>query len=257
MPIADDLESAGKSRHLATDIYPDKQAKMKIGILRTGNTPPELAGKHGSYPEMFERLLSGNGFSFDTYCVDEGIFPAHPGDCDGWLITGSRHGVYDDLDWIAPLEEFIRQAYQANIPVAGICFGHQVMAQALGGTAEKFSGGWSVGQMLYELDGIGEISLNAMHQDQVTNRPPESKTIATSPFCQFAGLAYRDWGISYQAHPEFGDEFEKELIRLRSGSVFAPDLAQSALKSFERPNDNALIAARLAAFFKASPGGAD
>ncbi|PKP84422.1 MAG: glutamine amidotransferase, partial [Alphaproteobacteria bacterium HGW-Alphaproteobacteria-2] len=144
---------------------------MKIGILQTGHAPDELIAEHGDYPAQFRRLLAGHGFEFDDYAVVDGEFPADIHAADGWLITGSRHGVYEDHPWIPPLEEFIRRAYVEHVPLAGICFGHQIIAQALGGKAEKFAGGWAVGPQTYRLAGGGEITLNAWHQDQVTRRP--------------------------------------------------------------------------------------
>ena len=93
---------------------------MKIGILQTGHPPTELAPTHGDYPSMFERLLGGRGFTFQTWSVVDGEFPAGPQDADGWLITGSRHGVYEDHPWIAPLEALVRDIIAAGKPLVGI-----------------------------------------------------------------------------------------------------------------------------------------
>ena len=112
---------------------------MKIGILQTGLAPENLAPDLGDYPDMFAKLLDGNGFSFQTFRVVEGEFPARVTDCDGWLITGSLHGVYEDHPWIPLLERFIQDAFAARVPVVGICFGHQIVAQAMGGTVERFA----------------------------------------------------------------------------------------------------------------------
>ena len=116
-----------------------------IGILQCGQAPAELKQDMGDYPDMFVRLLDGRGFQFRTWHVEEMEFPASVHDADGWLLTGSRHGAYEDHDFIPPLERFIRDAYDAAVPMVGICFGHQIIAQALGGTVVKHPGGWSVG----------------------------------------------------------------------------------------------------------------
>ncbi|MBE9476579.1 MAG: type 1 glutamine amidotransferase, partial [Proteobacteria bacterium] len=164
---------------------------MKIGILQTGMAPAEMAGRHGEYPEMFERFLAGRGFDFQTYNTLENTFPANANEVDGWLITGSKHGAYEDHTWIAPLENLVREIYAAKIPMVGICFGHQIIAQALGGTVEKFDGGWSVGHTEYTLDNHDTpIVLNAWHQDQVIKLPKDARVIGSSDFCKYAVLAY-------------------------------------------------------------------
>lgn len=221
---------------------------MLIGILQTGYAPDGLR-EAGDYPDMFIRLLDGNGFTFRTYRVVDMEFPASASDCDGWLITGSRHGAYEDLPFIAPLEQLIRDAFAAKVPVAGICFGHQIMAQALGGKVEKYKGGWSVGPTEYDFDGQ-RLTMNAWHQDQVTAPPPGAKVIASSPFCQYAGLAYDDRGLSVQAHPEFGDAFVAGLIDTRGRGVVPEPVLDAARAKLGAPLDSAEIARRIAAFFK-------
>jgi GMP synthase-like glutamine amidotransferase len=223
---------------------------MRIGILQTGRVPAELEGRHGQYPVMFARLFDGHGFSFETFMVIDNQFPASVHDCDGWLITGSAHGAYDDLPWIPKLEEFIRQAYREEVPVAGICFGHQIMAQALGGKVEKYSGGWGVGTMRYRMVDGREYALNAMHQDQVVKRPPESEVICSSDFCENAGLAYKGKAISFQPHPEFDDHFMDELLTLRAGKSMSHEHAEQGRASLGQGTDSPLVAAEIARFFR-------
>ena len=110
---------------------------MKIGILMAGLLPDEMVAKHGQYDKLYQRFLDGNDFEYDDYRVMENQFPSSVNDADGWLITGSKHGAYEDHDWIPPLEKFLRDAHAKNVPIVGICFGHQILAQALGGTVEK------------------------------------------------------------------------------------------------------------------------
>ncbi len=114
---------------------------MLIGILQCGHFPEDLQGESGDYDAMFERLLAGENFDYATYNVVDGDFPEGPEACDGWLITGSRHGAYEDHDWIPPLEDLIRAIRDAGRPLVGVCFGHQIIAQALGGKVVKFDGG--------------------------------------------------------------------------------------------------------------------
>lgn len=223
---------------------------MLIGILQTGLAPDVLVEKSGDYPDMFETLLAGNGFTFRTYRVVDGILPASVTECDGWLITGSRHGAYEDHPWIPPLEAFIRESYAAHVPLVGICFGHQIIAQAMGGKVEKFSQGWAVGPTDYDFDGE-TITLNAWHQDQVTRKPDAAKVIASNDFCANAALLYDDRAFTVQAHPEFRPDFVDGLMQARGKGVVPQDRMDKANARLSDPLQDQTIAARIAAFFKA------
>lgn len=222
---------------------------MKIGILQTGDVPGSLVGEHGEYPSMFMRLLGGQGFKFETYKVVDNIFPESVRSCEGWLITGSVHGAYEPHAFIPPLEDFIREAYARNVPIAGICFGHQVMAQALGGKVVKFDGGWGVGHTEYQMSGARRAIL-AMHQDQVVAKPPEAEVIASNEFCENAGLAYKGKAISFQPHPEFTPEYMRDLIRYKTDQgAMSAEQAKTALEAVKDENDSGEIAAQLISFF--------
>ena len=223
---------------------------MKIGILQTGHVPEELEAAHGAYPKMFEILLAGNGFTYEAFPVVDGKFPESVRICDGWLITGSRYGAYEDHPWIPPLEKFIRNAYAADIPIVGICFGHQILAQALGGKVEKFGGLWGVGNVEYRFTDGSTARLHAMHQDQVIELPPDARVTASSTICENAALVYKGKAMSIQPHPEFTPEFMKELIRARSGTVIPKDQANPALESLEFDHNSARIGQQIADFFK-------
>ncbi len=208
---------------------------MKIGILETGRPPAGLE-QHGSYGRMFERLL-GPDFDYVVYPVIDDVLPASVDEADGWLVTGSRFGVYDPEPWIRRLEAFLRAVVAARVPLVGICFGHQVLASALGARVEKAEAGWGVGPHDYAiverpawLTGTGDrFTLNAMHQDQVLSLPPGATLLARSDFCPYAALAYDDHAISLQAHPEFDNAYERALIRLRRGTIIPEERAAPAL----------------------------
>ena len=222
---------------------------MLIGILQTGQAPDALAPQSGDYPDMFQRLLADQGLTFRTFRVLDMEFPADITDCDGWLITGSRFGAYEDHPFIPPLEAFIRAVYAAGLPMVGICFGHQIIAQALGGKVEKFSKGWSVGPTEYDFNGE-TLRLNAWHQDQVTRRPEAATVAACNDFCENAALVYGDRIFTVQAHPEFRSEFVDGLMATRGKGVVPDTLMEAARARLDQPVDAPILARRIADFFK-------
>ena len=225
---------------------------MRIGILETGFPPEELRETYGSYPEQFAKLLDGHGFEFKAWPVLTDDFPASPADADGWLITGSRFGVYEDHAWIPKLEAFVRQAVAARIPIVGICFGHQLLAQALGGKVINSDRGWGVGPNDYrDLETGKTITIVASHQDQVVEQPPATEIIAESDFCPIAGLRWTDAPvISWQPHPEMSKGFVTDLLKMRYGTTYPKDVADKALARMEDPIDSPAMGDRIARFFQ-------
>ena len=217
---------------------------MKLAILETGVPPGDLAGRFGDYPQMFAQLL-GPAFEIESFDVQAGALP-DPAAHDAFLITGSPAGVYDPLPWIGPLLDFIRAAKDAKL--VGVCFGHQAMAEALGGHVEKSEKGWGAGLHRYSLvhrelwmDSAGEIAIPASHQDQVVVQPPATEVVAASAFTPYAALSWIDRpAISFQFHPEFSIDFAKALIEKRYDHVSNPD---AAIASLDAPNDSARVGA--------------
>lgn len=221
---------------------------MKIGILQTGRSPEELRAEHGDYDAMFRTLLAGRGFDFETFAVLDGIFPASINDADGWLITGSRFGAYEDHAWIPPLEVFLRDVYANEIPIVGVCFGHQILAQALGGKVEKFAGGWSVGAHIYDSED-GPKRVMAWHQDQVTVLPKDARIIGKTDFCAHAMLAYGDTALSVQPHPEINAEYMAALLKVRA-SLLPAEILRVAEESLSSELQTTEMADMFTEFFK-------
>lgn len=222
---------------------------MKLGILKAGGPPPALEPSFGSYPEMFRRLLGEAGFEYSVYAADEGRLPAAPEDCDGYLITGSACGVYDPLPWIGELKAFLAAA-KGRAALVGICFGHQLMAEAFGGKAAKSPRGWGLGLQTYQVlsaepwmePAAAEIRLPGSHQDQVVETPPAAGVAAANDFTPFGALAYRDQpAISLQLHPEFEPAYAKALIEARRGARLGEAEADRALASYGGPDDRSQV----------------
>jgi GMP synthase-like glutamine amidotransferase len=234
---------------------------MKIGILEAGLLREEMAARFDTYPVMFADFLglAHPEFEYETISVVRGETATSIRACDGWLITGSRHGVYDNLDWMPPLQEFIRELAQAEVPLVGVCFGHQIIAAALGGEVVKSEKGWGIGLHDYRIErrhawmqsGEEHTALYAFHQDQVVRRPPGAEVFLSSEFCPYAGLSYGESIISVQAHPEFRLDYEAALLETYGGSVVPAELAATALDGMREGKlaDQAMVAGWFARFF--------
>jgi GMP synthase-like glutamine amidotransferase len=234
----------------------------RITIIETGIVSPKNRERHGSYPQMFERMI-GNAdaaVTFDTVSIPAGAPLPDIKGLEAILITGSSAGVYDDLKWIAPLEAFVREAHRSKVPMVGVCFGHQLIAQALGGTARKSEKGFGLGRHVYDIapdNGVidgARIALACSHQDQVITPPAGASTILSSAFTPHAGLLYAGGTtFSVQAHPEFTVGFALaccEMVRSKgdaSESVVAP-----AEASLAEPLESARLGSAITRFLTRS-----
>ncbi|MEO0379821.1 MAG: type 1 glutamine amidotransferase [Pseudomonadota bacterium] len=222
---------------------------MKIGILQTGHVNEQLVAENGDYSEIFPAFLADQGLSFETYAVCDGLFPDGPEMAEGWLITGSRFGAYEDWPWIAPLEQLIRDIYASDRPLVGICFGHQIIAQALGGRVEKFSGGWCIGRQDYVLNGE-TYALNAWHQDQVVAVPEGGEVISSTGFCENAAIVYGNRAFTLQPHPEINRTYLSGMLMVLGLDTVPQALRDAAIAQLDRPTHSARLADMIAQFFK-------
>ncbi len=232
---------------------------MKLTLIQPTEVPEPLRDRFGPYSTMFHRMFAPEGFEFETVRLGEGQPLPDPATLEAVLITGSSAGVYDNhLSWMEPLRGFIRGAYASRTPMVGICFGHQIVADALGGDVRKSDKGWGLGRHVYGVTSrpaaiggtLPEFAIACSHQDQVITPPAEAEAFLASAFTPNAGLAYRNGAvISLQPHPEFDDDYTVALAELRRGK--APDeLIDTAIASVSRPSDSREMAGYLGAFLR-------
>lgn len=232
---------------------------MKLTIIQTGDVPAPLRPRFGAYPPMFRRMFDGAGVGFDyeTVPVSEGAPFPDPAALEGIIVTGSAAGVYDiHYPWMEPLRAFIKVAYAARTPMLGVCFGHQIMADALGGDVRRSEKGWGLGRHVYGITSrpaflatdADALAVACSHQDQVITPPAEAEVFLASDFTPNAGLLYRNGAaISLQPHPEFEDGYTLALAELRRGKV--PDeVIETALASVATPSHSRDLAGYIGAF---------
>lgn len=224
---------------------------MKLGILLCGDPPATVVAAHGDFSVLFSDLFAANDIETQTWRVVDMQFPESVGEADAWLVTGSKHGAYEDHAFIAPLEAFIRAAYAAKRRLTGICFGHQIVAQAMGGRVEKFTGGWAVGRKAYTFDGLGAVHLNAWHQDQVVDLPPGAHVVGSSQSCANAALLYGDTIYTVQPHPELASPVIATYLDASWPEGAYPDgVFDAARRHLNAQNDEPRLAAQIAAFLR-------
>lgn len=224
--------------------------KFKIGILETGRPPEELISKYGSYPNMVEDWLGHLNAEFFTFAVLDGKFPEAADICDLWVITGSKFGAYEDHEWIKPLEQFIRNVKATGKLMFGICFGHQLIAQALGGEVKKYGKGWALGVNQYDIENwpteLGDapqnIALQAYHQDQITKLPQGAVSVASSDFCKYAAVWYPGFGLTVQGHPEFSNAYTHDLLECRRGTSLSNEEVDRGQANVDKNNNRQEIA---------------
>ena len=198
---------------------------------------------------MFRNLLGQETYRYTTFDVASGALPTAVQDYDAYLVTGSSAGVYEPLPWIDPLKAFLVSA-KGRAALVGVCFGHQIMAEAFGGKVIKSPKGWGVGLHTYEvrqsetwMDAGPTIAVPASHQDQVIVPPTGATVLASSDFTPFGMLAYGDQAASIQLHPEFEPAYAKALIETRRGSRYTEEQADAAIASLEIADDRLRVGA--------------
>ena len=225
---------------------------MKLGILNAIHPDSSKVNWGGSPVDAYIRFLetAHPDFTYTGYNVAQGIFPAAPEENDAYIITGSPNGAYDPDPWIARLGQFIRDGYAGGQKFVGICFGHQMIAQALGGRVQKWPNGWGFGRRTFTINQSkswmngrpDHLSLYFAHQDQVTKLPPGAELLASDPFCAIDMYSIDGRILGIQGHPEFTTAIMEDLFTLLKDKI-EPAVWDTAVQSTRhgRP-DNELVA---------------
>ena len=227
---------------------------MIIGILETGTAPASLTPRFGTFVDMFKALI-GPAYDYRVFNVEAGELPGPGEACEAYVVTGSAAGVYDDLPWIGALSDFLNEV-KGNARLVGVCFGHQMMAQAFGGQVIKSPKGWGVGLQTYAvstrepwMDSAAPIAIAVSHQDQVVALPPHARVVGGSDFTPAGLITYDDQpAISMQCHPEFTPDYARALLEFRWSALNLGERGEAALKSFSAPNDRERVAGWIRSF---------
>jgi GMP synthase-like glutamine amidotransferase len=216
---------------------------VKVGLLECDDVVGRFPEVKGGYREMFAALLPG--FSFRYYAAHRGQLPSSPAECDAWIATGSKYSVYEKHPWIEELAAFIRGTEK---PFVGICFGHQMLAHAMGGEVAKAKQGWGVGILPLEIlakepwmaPPMKQLRIQHMHQDQVLRLPEKSVVLGRSPHCEVGMFRIGETMLGIEGHPEFTVEYGAALINARRKQI-GDAQSERALLSLKERSDGRVV----------------
>lgn len=223
---------------------------LKGAILQCDEVLEEFQPQFGTYGHMVENLFTAINapVECDVFNCLKKEYPENISDYDFYITTGSKVSVYDDLDWIKPLVDFVTQCDQQKIKFIGICFGHQIIALALGAQVNKSPKGWGIGiaqnNMCYSPTWMSQtkqqLNMVVSHQDQVENIPISAKIIASTDFCPNFMLQWNNHFLSIQGHPEWSNDYSRTIINHRKDSI-PSDRVKTGLESLKIKSDSALF----------------
>lgn len=228
---------------------------MRIGLLVCDHVSPRFLDVAGDYPDMFRRLFGDHpSIRLVDYDLPAGAMPASADECDGWITTGSRRSVYEDESWIAGLGDLVRSVVEVGRPYVGICFGHQMLAHALGGVVERAPVGWGVGVSEVKVPdppawlGVDSFRILNSYADQIESLPAAAEVLGFSDHCPTAVMTIGDDAVGFQGHPEFDPRYAAALMEHRRGGTIPADVADAGLASLASPPDNHRIADAIVRF---------
>jgi len=219
---------------------------MTAGLFVCDHVKDQYQDEFGDYPDMFARLFPE--LEWILYDVYNDEFPKDLNECDLYMATGSKHSVYDDIDWIHKLKGVIHQIEKQNKCFVGFCFGHQLLGEALGGKVEKSPNGWCVGVHTFAvghkkewmIPDQTEVNLLMMCQDQIIELPPNTEVLAGNDICPSGIIQIGNNVLGIQAHPEFTKDYDKMLMETRMNKM-GDGVALEGIKSLSNSVDTEVI----------------
>jgi GMP synthase-like glutamine amidotransferase len=218
--------------------------KKTVGILMCNTDVSGFAQQHPLDGEKFTSLIHAvrPDWTVKIYDATQGIFPASPSECDGYVMTGSPASVNEDRPWMLDLFIFIRAMDSATVPAVGCCFGHQAIAKALGGEVSRNPGGWSFGTAQTHFQkheswmqpAADTLTLFSAHNEQVTVLPKGAVVLGANTFCPAASYQIGTQFFTTQYHPEMTADFMTALSHEVAPYV-GDDLAKAARKQAKLP----------------------
>lgn len=229
---------------------------MTIGLLLCDHLDADVIEAVGDYTDLYPAVLGPVGLDLRVYEVTRGEFPASTDECDGWITSGSRRSAYEDEGWIHQVSEVIQAVAAERRPQVGICFGHQLIAQALGGEVAPAEVGWGVGVKTFDIvadapwmqPSAEAFHMLMSHKDQVSRLPDGAELLARAEYCPVGAYRIEDHVFCVQGHPEFVPELSRVLIGKRR-EVLGADVADAGLASLDTPLDHERFAQWIAHFF--------
>lgn len=213
---------------------------MKAGLFVCDHMAPKDQAQFGDYSDMFAHLFPE--FDWVFYDVYNGHFPDNLHECDVYMATGSSHSVYEDIDWILQLKKVIAELYLHQKIFIGLCFGHQLIGEALGGKVEQSENGWCVGVHKFEIveteswmkPEANQVNLLMMCQDQIVDLPANSKVLGSAKKCPNGIIQVGQTFLGIQGHPEYSTAYDQLLMENRVGRI-GKEIVDAGIKSFEQP----------------------
>ena len=238
---------------------------MKFCILQADRGSPYTRERYGTYGDLFKKLLEESDHRWDVYHVPDMKFPEKLEQYDGFVITGSAADAHGAQPWILQLKQVIQKVHLRKAKILGVCFGHQVVAGALGGSSFRNGSGWEIGSYTLNLAPIfyekwyashigSRLQILQIHQDHVTALPAGAEILASTAATPVQIFAIDDNVLCLQGHPEFNADILADLVktRLKSGRIL-PDVGQRALNSLEIEQDQASLRQMLKRFLFTQP----